>query len=366
VIVCLMINTPLPMAICVLMLCVGYCSAAYLIGSDLSGACSLVPIPPSGLAQLSPTTSQAIPLGGLPPAMALTSAAAAAWEAPRSSIPPPPSTTTTWTHSAMHPAVAAVCPPQQPIQASGFSLSPATQPFPQKLVDKVRSGQFIEMRELLADNISLMQQLEGFGTQFTAPALPRALKPRLREATSLPSWMYCFLAYLGIQTTDPLTRNGLAYARLIIREAQRHGGNGWLDYDRLFRQQAALDPALRWDTLHPDMQAATLAGRPVGNSPFCTLCREPDHTADHCALSYLRQPSSNPPPGRSGAVDYGRRSRTESQHRVYISWNRGRCNYSGSCRYRHVCASCQQLHMAKSCPHTSAESEYRHPTTATT
>ena len=34
----------------------------------------------------------------------------------------------------------------------------------------------------------------------------------------------------------------LAYARLLVREAQRHGGRGWLDYDRIFHQQAALDP----------------------------------------------------------------------------------------------------------------------------
>ena len=40
----------------------------------------------------------------------------------------------------------------------------------------------------------------------------------------------------------------LAYAHLKVREAQRHGGSGWLDYDRVFRQQEALDPSLRWNT----------------------------------------------------------------------------------------------------------------------
>ena len=55
-----------------------------------------------------------------------------------------------------HPPAA---PPPTP--SAGLILSPAAAPFPQKLVDKVRSGQFIEMRELLADNISLVQQLHG-------------------------------------------------------------------------------------------------------------------------------------------------------------------------------------------------------------
>lgn len=220
--------------------------------------------------------------------------------------------------------------------ASGFSLSPATQPFPQKLVEKVRSGLFVEMRELAADNISLMQQLEGFSAQCTVPGLPGALKPRLREPTSLASWMYCFLGFLGIRATDLKMREGLAYARLIIREAQLYGGSGWLDYDRLFRQQAAIEPSLLWDTIHPGIQAATLgqSGR-SNNSQFCTLCREPDHSADRCALTYLQQPSSCLPSGGTiwqGHEEQMRRptSRTESRQRICISWNQGQCIYPGS------------------------------------
>ena len=56
-------------------------------------------------------------------------------------------------------------------------------------------------------------------------------------------------------------RDMLAYApHLIIRESQRHGGAGWLDYDRVFQQQAALDASMRWNTLGPSIQASTLVG----------------------------------------------------------------------------------------------------------
>lgn len=44
--------------------------------------------------------------------------------------------------------------------SSGLILFPAAEPFPNKIVDKVKSGQFVEMRELLTDNIALLQQLE--------------------------------------------------------------------------------------------------------------------------------------------------------------------------------------------------------------
>ena len=42
---------------------------------------------------------------------------------------------------------------------TGMVLSPATQPIPANLVQRIQSGQFIEMRDLLSDNIALIDQL---------------------------------------------------------------------------------------------------------------------------------------------------------------------------------------------------------------
>ena len=252
----------------------------------------------------------------------------------------------------------------------GLSLSPATAPFPQRLVDKVRSGQFVEMRDLLVDNISLLQQLDTFGGQYSGPTLPGTLRPRLREVASLPSWMYCFMAYVAMRATDPGVRDMLAYARLVIREAQRHGGSGWLDYDRVFRQQAALDPSLKWNTLHPGIQASTLVGRTSRPATFCTLCREPDHTSEQCALIYLQPPGSHLPLSApsSGLISPSAvPARPRAQFRrhpglvagICVSWNKGRCGFPNSCKYRHICATCQQPHMARDCAATPMGSEYK-------
>ena len=71
-----------------------------------------------------------------------------------------------------------------PTSSGGLILSPAAAPFPCKLVEKVRSGQFIEMCELLVDNISLLQQLETI--QGTNPInMLGPSRPRLREVSSL-------------------------------------------------------------------------------------------------------------------------------------------------------------------------------------
>ena len=243
-------------------------------------------------------------------------------------------------------------------QAKGVSLSPATEPFPPKLVERIRAGQFVEMRELLTDNIALLHQLESLGAcQYPIPSLPGILKPRLREVTSLTSWMFAFLAYVAILSDDTTTRNMLAYARLVIREAQRHGGNGWIAYDKVFRQQAAIDSTLQWNTIHPGIQASTLLGQTPGQGVFCTLCREPDHKSMGCALSYLQEPQSPawpivPTPAGTAASLRGRQSlkrRQTPEQRVCRSWNRGECMFQ-NCNYRHVCASCSRQHKARDCP----------------
>jgi hypothetical protein len=67
----------------------------------------------------------------------------------------------------------------------------------------------------------------------------------MREVATPLDWVYAFLAYISVRSSEPLVRNMLTYARLIVREARRHGGSGWLQYDRVFRQQAAADPTLQ-------------------------------------------------------------------------------------------------------------------------
>ena len=145
----------------------------------------------------------------------------------------------------------------------------SSDPIPHRLVQHIRAGEFVDMRDLLADNISLHNQLEALHGQASL-ASPTSFCPRLREVPSLSSWVYCFAAYMAVLTTDPRTRDMLAYRRLIIKEALRHGGTGWQEYDCTFRRQAAINSSLPWNTLLPGLQAATLVGtRGAGWGTFC-------------------------------------------------------------------------------------------------
>ena len=113
----------------------------------------------------------------------------------------------------------------------GLVLSPDCPPIPAKLVERVLSGQFMEMRDFLVDNVKLLDNLES--AHVTAGLQAGTLsQPRAREVASPLAWIHCFLAYVAIRCRDPLTRDMLAYARLILGEAMSHCRTGWLEYDR--------------------------------------------------------------------------------------------------------------------------------------
>ena len=100
------------------------------------------------------------------------------------------------------------------------------------------------------------------------------------------TWVSCFLAYAAVRTTDEHTRNLLTYGRLVV--SQRHSGPGWLEYDRIFRQHAALSASTVWHETNPSLHASTIPSYRAGPSRVCSICHEPDHTADACAMQVLQ------------------------------------------------------------------------------
>ena len=142
------------------------------------------------------------------------------------------------------------------------------------------------------------------------------------------------------------------------------GGGGWQEYDRSFRNQAAIDPTLRWNTLLPDLQASTILGHGMGRGTYCSLCRGVDHQAAQCALTYLQQPlvSSQQSPTAAAISRPPTDSRSRASrpaYRICTSWNLGSCIYPGTCTFRHICLVCRQSHRAKDCPDAPADSFHR-------
>ncbi len=194
--------------------------------------------------------------------------------------------------------------PSNPVPEQPLQLSVLFPPIPAKLVAKIRAGTYVDMKDLLPDNLALQRQLESLQPS------KQASKAKLRKVKSITTWVYCFLAYMAAATTDSCTRDQLTYARLILRETLRTGGDGWAAYDRLLREHAALDGArkLDWTSLDSGLHQATFMRQAGPAGRICSHCRETDHSDAECALAPAKDKApisgQSPPHQPRGGAPY--------------------------------------------------------------
>ena len=81
------------------------------------------------------------------------------------------------------------------------------------------ANEFIDLRKLLPDNVSLLEKLEGLA------AAPGSSRSRLREVSSLLTWCTCILKLIAVQAENgDKVKHMCAYACLVIQEAHKHKG----------------------------------------------------------------------------------------------------------------------------------------------
>ena len=141
----------------------------------------------------------AAPLGVLPPAAAI---------ADLPTISAAVTRTASWSASAasagadlagLHTALADGGGTTSTAVKAAVVLSSALPPVAPKLATKIRSGVYVPMKDMLADNMSLRSQLEALPTQ---QILSVTAKPRLREINNPLTWASCFLAYAAVRAPD--------------------------------------------------------------------------------------------------------------------------------------------------------------------
>ncbi len=186
---------------------------------------------------------------------------------------------------------------------------------------------------------------------------------------SLITWISSFATYVAVISQTHLDRviDMLAYMRLIIREASKHGGQDWLTYDTIFRRnhQGASE---RWNILDSSLHTAYIAGQSLPPRVPCKHCNETDHFPEDCALAPLipsvrpSQRERQPPFARPPKCPASAGTAQGVQKRLCISWNRGQCAFPGACSYKHCCTLCDSSeHRAKDCPRAPPDSAYRIP-----
>ena len=179
-------------------------------------------------------TGATLPLSSIPPPSALGSVPTFTATTP-GTTPPLGSGTTPPSLSSLLATVMSATPATLGIKAAKpLAYSPVLPPIPAKAVEKIRAGSYIDLKELLADNIALSERYQELGH----PLLPNAqAAPKLRSITDPLTWVFCFLSYMAAATECDATRDMAAYAQIVIQQARKHPGPGWLAYDQLFRQR---------------------------------------------------------------------------------------------------------------------------------
>ena len=76
-----------------------------------------------------------------------------------------------------------------------------------------------------------------------------------------------------------------AYQIIMVREAHRCGGKGWLAYDMMFRQQVANNPKVDWSVINNSLYSTTFLAQQNNRSRTCQWCMETDHTSANCAMA---------------------------------------------------------------------------------
>ncbi len=275
-----------------------------------------------------------------------------------------PSVGTTPTESGKTPSASvpgATTDKGKPAQAEAphsFWLGDGLPPVPAKLVSKILKGEFVDMADLLRDNIEAERRYASSGTAASSAVQPA--RSHRREVPDLFSWVQCFGVYASVVASKQPGRVGqlLAYQTMIIREARRCGGSGWQAYDTMFRQQVAHAPETDWSKLNNTLYSVTFLAQQTGRGKTCLHCMETDHTGADCAVAPTRSQLPQKAISREMVPSDSRGRRSRSSQPCY-SWNDGRCTFP-YCRYRHVCSRCEGEHRRSHCRET-AKGDPRRP-----
>lgn len=243
------------------------------------------------------------------------------------------------------------CPPstlalptaiQYPALAKAFVIGPGYAPVPHKLATKITAGMFIELADLLAENIKA-QEIEPHAF-LDGKLLVSSSKKRVVEITDILSWVEAFTIYCLIlcQSYPARWPDLNQYKLLIIQMAKRFPGLAWLHYDGAFRKEAAATGLTDWSRMNLDLyNFHTRAG----------------------GIDSLTTPMPTPP--RQSTMESSgpsAKSQNARSSQYCHSWNDGQCRWPfGRCRFLHRCESCNGDHPAVNCPYRGGSDASRRP-----
>ena len=127
------------------------------------------------------------------------------------------------------------------------AISPATQGLAlisPKLVQKILSGDFIDMCELLPETWRVEEPKMG---------CCRSTRPKRGLVTDIALWTECFASLVAVLTTKHPEKapQFMGYLWNIVRVSRNFEGSAWASYDAAYRRQSANRRSLEWAVIDP-------------------------------------------------------------------------------------------------------------------
>ena len=153
--------------------------------------------------------------------------------------------------TAARMAVTAALPPDTPVSvlwhgaaaaATGSTeaivVSVNLPPVPGKLAEKIWRKEFIELDALLPSRL-------GAAEPTLQDLVCGERKKEKKGIATIQEWVGCFNSFMAVVLVKEPSRakDLLAYSSLIVKASSEYEKEAWLGYDRLFRRQAAAEPA---------------------------------------------------------------------------------------------------------------------------
>lgn len=193
------------------------------------------------------------------------------WPAPQFGVNVPPLAGAGLQQPSAYPGLGALGTP--PMAGFNYELAPAAHlpsgdvalPLGDHLLaatkEKIIKGEFVDIFSLL------FRELEKKDKEDLDEKDKEKLK-KWKVDRNWASWLPGFFIYAGVISHAQLWRASALwqYADIIYKAYTGFSGPSWVNYDEEFRMRAALNPALWWDQIHPQLwlQVMTAARPSVG------------------------------------------------------------------------------------------------------